>query len=300
MIAQCSSCNKTFEIEDTGAQYCPHCGTHVYVEAPHSPGGMSGGPTGGERWEGAESSPDWSPRGGSGDEGGPAGSNGESSPFERRGEIGFLNGFFLTVKMALFDPASLFRRMRVDNVDGAFLFGWLCLTIGLLAGNIWNFVTSAFSPGPSATPELDELPPELAELLETFITHATGPGNLVASLLLSPVIAAIGILIAAAMVHLGVLVFGANNHGWNASFRAACYGSTPWLIGVVPLCGSLIGMIWALVLTITAIFFLQRTTPLKASLAVLIWFLVCCLCCCLGGLLMGGLMSQAVAASGMG
>lgn len=324
MIAQCSSCGRTFQAEDRGPQYCPHCGTHVYLEVPGSSGQEwsphseapppAEGPEGHSRpgegegpWSsgGSEAAPpggspphDWQPPPHGGGPPPPPGQppggggafepGGEESPFERRDRLGFVAGFFETVKQALIEPGRLFRNMRVDNVKGAFLFGWLCVTIGYVANNFWNYLVGAVGRTPSSQPDVRNLPPEIAEALQPLVDQSAS----LLWILLAPLFAVVWLFVAAGLIHLGAMLFGAAGRGWNASFRAVCYGAAPNLIAIVPFCGAIIGGIWNIVLTIVALYFLQRTTPLRASFSVLIWYLLCCFCVCGGMFIMAGAITQ--------
>ncbi len=214
--------------------------------------------------------------------------------------MGFFGGFFQTVKLALFDPARLFGRMRVDNAHGAFLFGWLCLTIGALAANFWGFVTGSLGPQPATDVDLDALPPELGEILEKLIDQSVGVESIFVSTILTPISAAIALLLWAAMVHLGALLFGAAGRGWNATFRAVCFSFAPMLAGIIPFCGYIIGFLWSIVLTIAGVYYLQRTTAFKASGAVLIWYVFCCCCCCVATFALASMAAEAFRAMGMG
>ncbi|MFW6369082.1 MAG: YIP1 family protein [Myxococcota bacterium] len=286
VIAQCSTCGRTFEAKDTGPQFCPHCGTHVYIEAPGEgagtppPGGET--PPGGEGYTtGPYGQGNLPPGGELPPGGGGHGSGDGKSPFERRDQTGFVGGFVETVKLALIDPRRLFSGMGVDDPGSAFLFGWLCLSIGGIAGSLWNTLSNRFTRTTTFSAEdLRDLPPEFAELLERFAESAGEGGQLLIGIVLTPVFAAIGLLIWAALVHLGALIFGAASRGWNASFKAVCYGSAPALLGVVPICGGFIGWIWSVVLAIVGLTFLQRTTAGRATGAVLVWILLVCCCTC--------------------
>jgi ABC-type polysaccharide transport system permease subunit len=50
------------------------------------------------------------------------------------------------------------------------------------------------------------------------------------------------------------------------------------MFAAVPMCGSLIGVVWAVVLTIIGVKHTQETTGGKATVVVLLpWFLCCCI-----------------------
>ena len=49
-----------------------------------------------------------------------------------------------------------------------------------------------------------------------------------------------------AAVGLMLLLLGDGERGFAITIRAMAYGNTPTLLGVIPICGSLVGAIWAL------------------------------------------------------
>ena len=62
------------------------------------------------------------------------------------------------------------------------------------------------------------------------------------------------------------------------TFRALAYGYTPGLLGVIPICGGVVGGIWAIVLVIIAGKLGHGTDWWRSILA---YFLPTILCCCL-------------------
>ncbi len=274
MIAQCSTCGKTFDVQQTGAGYCPHCGTHVFIESDAAEPGRPVPEHGGEELPGG-------------------------NPFDRRHETGFLGAFLGALKLVLFEPGRLFRNMRIDSTGGAFLFGWLCLTIGSVANGFWNYLSARFSTTAARELDLSGLPREIGEVLEEILQEAADPSGALMTIVLAPIVAVVAVLLNAALVHVGTILFGANNRGWNASFTAVCYGFAPWLLWIIPVCGGLIGTIWTVILTIVGVYYLQRTTGARATFAVMIWYIVCCFCVCGGAVLIGGvLMGTAGAMAG--
>jgi hypothetical protein len=296
VIAQCSTCGQTFPVEQTGAQHCPHCGTHVYIEAPESPGSPppppvgeagpgegtggygAGGPggygTGGPGGYGAggPGGPGMPPPPGAPFPGGPP-AEGDPNPWDRKSELGFFGAFVQTVKETLLNPARFFGAMRVDNTEGAFSFGFICLLIGGWASMFWQWIQLRIQGGMMLPPDADFA--EFAEIMRWMEMAFGGLG-----FVLLPIWGAIYLFLWAGLLHLAVMLLGANNHGWNATFRAVCYAQAPQLFGIVPFCGGLVAAIWSLVLYILAITWLHRTTPGRAVGAVFFWIVVCCCLFC--------------------
>lgn len=91
------------------------------------------------------------------------------------------------------------------------------------------------------------------------------------------------------------MLVGANNRGFNATFRAYCFAQAPQVFAALPGCGGMVALVWSLVLAGFALIDLQRCTGGKATAAVLLVVAVGCLCCCL---LYGIVAASVVAAMG--
>ena len=94
--------------------------------------------------------------------------------------------------------------------------------------------------------------------------------------ILSPIFALIGLFIAAGVYHLGLLITDGGKRGFGVTLRAVCYGYTPGLLGVVPICGGIVGGLWVLVLTILGAMYGHRTEPWRAILGYFLPLIACC------------------------
>jgi hypothetical protein len=94
--------------------------------------------------------------------------------------------------------------------------------------------------------------------------------------ILAPVLVIIGVFIAAAVLHLMLMIVGGANSGFEASVRVVCYAQTAQLAAVIPLCGGLVAAVWAVVLYVVGLAAAHRTTTGKAVLAVVLPVVLCC------------------------
>jgi hypothetical protein len=87
----------------------------------------------------------------------------------------------------------------------------------------------------------------------------------------------IGVLVGTGVVHLLLTMQGAARHGFDATWRvlAYCYGSAA-PCGLLPMVGTTIGVVWAVVVAIPGLAQLHETTTGKTALAVLVPVLACC------------------------
>lgn len=168
----------------------------------------------------------------------------EPAPWERLDELGFWRAFSDTWKATCFDPSGFFSRLAPWRLGPAFFYALLVGAIGSVGNSLWT--ATIFNP----------------------LTGGSS-GFLVFELFGALVGQAVGIWIAAGIVHLGCLLFGAASQGFGATFRVVAYASSPAILGILPM-GSLVGGIWSLVLAIVGLQWMQRTTRLRAVLAVLL------------------------------
>ncbi|MFZ5445034.1 MAG: hypothetical protein ACOZQL_33900 [Myxococcota bacterium] len=85
-----------------------------------------------------------------------------------------------------------------------------------------------------------------------------------------------GVLIGAAFDHLGLMLVGAQPKSYTVTARAHALGMSPYVLGLVPVCGLYVFLIWGIVLRIIANMHLHRTTAGKATAAVLLPVVVLC------------------------
>jgi hypothetical protein len=94
--------------------------------------------------------------------------------------------------------------------------------------------------------------------------------------ILAPILVIIGVFVGAAILHLMLMIVGGANSGFEATVRVVCYAQTAQLAGIVPFCGGLISMVWAVILYIFGLATAHRTTQGKAVLAVVLPVVLCC------------------------
>jgi hypothetical protein len=184
--------------------------------------------------------------------------------------------------MFITKPGAAFARMSVTGdlskpLIYAVIFGW----IGVIASQIYNLAfrgaMKSFMPFMSNTDAFD-LP----------------WGFNVGVMVVAPILVLIGVFITSAILHLFVMLVGANNKGFSATMRVVCYASTVQILQVVPFCGGLIGGIWGIVLDIIGLAAAHRTTTGKAALAVLLPIALCCMCAVVVALAFGAMIMGAI------
>jgi hypothetical protein len=168
-----------------------------------------------------------------------------------------------TIGMAFTNPMQLFSAIPSGDIGLPLIYGVIVSSVGGIFSILWNMMFGglAMLGGGADAGEF-----------------AISTGMYLALIFLMPVLVAIGLFISAAIYHVALLILGDGERGFAVTFRAVAYGDTATLLCVLPLCGGLIGGIWALVLAIIAAKLGHGTDWWKAILA---YFLPMILCCCL-------------------
>jgi hypothetical protein len=268
----CPTCSH--QIADATVQHCPNCGADLQAQAtiplaispdeiqarPVSgrPGGAAGGGAGpgGPGASGPGDAPPPSPPP-------PPPPPRNSVPFEDL-SLPFSTRFLRTVGLAFSNPMELFSNLESDDLGQPLLFGVIIGTITAVFSILWNMLFSGMSMLGGAV------------AAEEF---AVGTGVYILIMMLSPLLAVVGLFISAAIYHVALMILGDAERGFLVTFRAVAYGNTPNLLCIVPFCGGLIGGLWALVLMIIGGKLGHGTEWWKAILA---YFLPLIVCCCLG------------------
>jgi len=198
--------------------------------------------------------------------------------WERRAALGFFPALIETLRQVLLEPGATFSVMKREGGISSPLIYWLIMgTATGIVVKLYNFalihggqsyLPASFPGVPSA--EWATIKSQLA---------AQTPVNLILSLLLTPVGVLIGAFIGSGINHLCLMIVGGANKPFEVTFRALAYavGSSSLLL-LLPGCGGLIYIVWALVVSIIALQRAHECATWKAALGVLLPVLVCCFC----------------------
>jgi hypothetical protein len=185
-------------------------------------------------------------------------------PWEHRQERGFFNAFIETLSMVLTRPAEAFSIMRRE--------GGLSepLIYALIGGCVGGLVSFLFSLGFHSIGLFADKNNSLAAM--------TGMGiGSVAMIILLPLFIVIVLFIWSAIVHLCLMIVGGANQSFETTFRVVAFthGSAGPL-QIIPLCGGLISLVWALVCYCIGLARAHETDTGRAVLAVFLPLIVCC------------------------
>jgi hypothetical protein len=157
----------------------------------------------------------------------------------------------------LFRPRAFFRAMpRTAGLGPSLTFYLLTAMVGMAASVLFQFVISSAG-------HRDQM--------------LFGGIFLLAAIVLAPVMLIVGAFIGSGIYHLMLMLLGAARHPFETTFRVVTYSSgATSLLGIIPICGGLVGVIWQIVAIIIGLAEAQETTTGKAAVAVLIPVLICC------------------------
>jgi len=173
-----------------------------------------------------------------------------------------VGSFVEVVRRVVLQPASFFAAIpRRGPLLNPLVFAIICMEISALLSALLVLAGLQENPGFNPNPQ---------NALPSVYT----PGSALVSIILAPILGAIGLFIAAAIQQLLVrLIIGANNSGFGATFRVASYTQVTGLVNWIPILGPLLSL-YGLYLAIVGIREAHDTTTGKAALVILIPFAV--------------------------
>ena len=182
-----------------------------------------------------------------------------------------------TVRLLLSQPRRTFERVPVHGdvlrpVLFALALGWF----GLVLGALWEMTVGdamrKMMPATPGNPYAGLGPPRAFFL---------------ALIPLGPIFVAVGLIINAALVHVGLLLVGGARNGFVATLRAISYSYAPNVGYVLPLCGGFLVSVGLIILMVIGLSTLHRITIGKAIIGLLIPLVVCCGCGIVGAVMFG-------------
>jgi hypothetical protein len=185
-------------------------------------------------------------------------------PWERRQECGFVNAFIETMAMVLTRPAEAFSVMKREGSFGE------PLIYALIGGCVGGIVSFLFSLGFQSLGLF-------TDRHNNGLAAMAGMGIGSAMIILLPLFIVIFLFIWSALAHLCLIIFGGANQPFETTFRVFAFtqGSAGPL-QIIPLCGGLISLVWAIVCNCIGLARAQETDTGRAVLAVFSPLIICC------------------------
>jgi len=181
-------------------------------------------------------------------------------PWEQREVYGVLNALYLTIKGVLIAPGRFFHRMPTGaGLAQPLIFAVVIGTAASFISWMWTLTGSSLQ----ALVQGDAAQAVRAPVVG-FITF-----------LASPLLVAVILTLQAALVHGMLMLVGGNRLGFEATFRVCAYSEAASVLVLLPFCGSGVGTIWSLVVSIIGLHRIHETEPWRAVVAVLAPTLLC-------------------------
>lgn len=220
--------------------------------------------------------------------GGPPASTSPGLPWDRA-KSG--NALIETAKGLITAPGRAFAEMREKgDYASPILFAVIIGTVGAVINQIWNLVFGASF--------VDMMPPEMQSQWGEFM--APGVGSVVINIVLAPLYVLIGLFIGSAIYHLFLLMVGGTKEstaGFEGTVRAVSYGSVANIAMIIPIVGSVVAVVWSIVLYVIGLSRVHHTSTGKALAAVLLPLLLCCVCLIILGMTVGAALFTALGAN---
>lgn len=167
------------------------------------------------------------------------------TPWERRAELGFVQGYLQTVKAAALEPGRFWGTFDAQGPLGdAFLFGWLTTALAALPTGLLASLNLAQTA--AIMKAMPNMPPPVMRMFDFMEEHPLQFGLGFAAYMI--IIYPLGLAMGAGITHVLLLIWGAGSSGFGATMRVQCYSHFPSLAGWIPLVGAVAG-IWQLIMS---------------------------------------------------
>jgi hypothetical protein len=202
----------------------------------------------------------------------PALERGAGLPWDDRATKGWMIAFAETARFILTNPAAAFARMKPEgDVKNPLLFNMIGGWIGLVASTVYTLIVAKTQPPLANPPSLQRtfLPtPEMAQV------------QVLAALILGPIIVTLSTIISAGIAHLLLMLTGGANKSYYTTLRVFCfaYGATQ-LLHMMPVCGGPLSLVWLLVCCAIGLTAAHETTTARATGAMVLFLVLFSLCC---------------------
>ena len=181
--------------------------------------------------------------------------------------------FIGTAKEVITNPGGFFETMPVSGGMGSpLLFAFIAGTIGVIAGAVYGLVLHVMNPA-------NFLFPGGHRSGSPFLFLSGGIG-FVFQVFLGPIFVILGVFVSSAIYHAVLWILQSANETFEATFRVCCYAQAVSLLAIIPVCGGILGGLWAIVVLAIGFSKVHKVSLLVGFAVVLIPIFLCC--CCFG------------------
>ncbi|NDV28342.1 zinc-ribbon domain-containing protein [Desulfovibrio sp. JC010] len=184
---------------------------------------------------------------------------GNEVPFENLEKYGFFPGLFLTIKQIILSPAIFFKDMPLKGLLMPLFFFVMMAEFQEICNFVWGMTGLVGSMGPEVGQFMDD----------SMIASSLQDGTVSAlfSLLLYPLVLAALSFPFIGVTHVLLMIFGAGDRGFQATFRATTYSYAPMVLCIIPLVGDMVGALISMAISIIAYKNIHNTTYMRVVLS---------------------------------
>lgn len=212
----------------------------------------------------------------------------ERIAWERRKELGFFTALVRTIGQVIAHPTEFFRAMTKDEEVGEPLFfGAMTALFVTLISYIW------------VIPILTAIPVIMGGITEEPAMAFAGSFSVGIRMIIQAIMQIIWIVpalfINAGVLHLGLMIFGANKRSYINTFKVACYSTGASALTIIPIVGPILGL-YKIAVEVIGLRETHETTTGKAILA---WVIIPLICCVLAAIIIIPFAGAIIAAVAM-
>jgi hypothetical protein len=184
-------------------------------------------------------------------------------PWDQRQTKGFFQAFIETLQMVLTRPSDAFTAMsREGGLGEPLLYAVIGGTVGTVVGLFYRFAFRSVFAGFGRNDAFE---------------HMFGGVALIATIIMSPILVALGTFIVAGILHVCLMIVGGAKQSFETTFRVVCFsGGSVNPLQLIPICGGLVAFVWGIVLYCIGLARAHETDTGRAVFAVLLPLIVCC------------------------
>jgi len=178
------------------------------------------------------------------------------SPWEKRNDLGLLNGIFLTFKSVLFEPRVLFKSQNYpEGLKEPLAFGLLTGALGDMLAFFWPVLL--FSLG-------------LLPFGDSVFGHLNGVWIFLTLMVGIPVAVVLNMIFYSGILHLMLLMVRGGKEGYQATFSVVAYSQAALAWNIIPFMGAWIATVWKLVIQVIGLHEIHHISYARVIVAFLL------------------------------
>ena len=182
------------------------------------------------------------------------------TPWERRNDLGLINGIFLTFRKVLFQPGALFGAQNQPcGLKEPLAFGLLAGGFGDMLAFFWPVLL--FSLG-------------FIPFGDTVFARLSGIWIFLTLIVGIPLAVTLNLVCYSGILHLMLLMVRGGTEGYQSTFRVVAYSQAALAWNVIPFMGAWIATVWKLVIQVIGLHEIHHTSYARVIMAFLLPFFI--------------------------